>query len=166
MNREIVIDLGAYVESTIKSRISCVCTATFDGTPNTHYCPVCVGVPGTLSMLNREVVRYAVRVVLALGCTIIQYSRFDRKGYLYPDLPKVYQISQLYLPIGRDGAMEAGNCAVGIHGLHMEGGTDKPIHNPWMERIKVDYNHCGVPLIGIVTEPGSRAVKGMVTYLE
>ena len=107
MNWETVIGLETHVELATKSKIFCACTTAFGGAPNTHCCPVCTGMPGALPVLNGKVVEYAVRAALALGCTVTRYSRFDRKNYFYPDLPKAYKISQLYLPIGRDGAVEA-----------------------------------------------------------
>ena len=107
MNWETVIGLETHVELATKSKIFCACTTAFGGAPNTHCCPVCTGMPGALPVLNGKVVEYAVRAALALGCTVTRHSRFDRKNYFYPDLPKAYQISQLYLPIGRDGAVEA-----------------------------------------------------------
>ena len=107
MNWETVIGLETHVELATKSKIFCACTTAFGGAPNTHCCPVCTGMPGALPVLNGKVVEYAVRAALALGCTGTRHSRFDRKNYFYPDLPKAYQISQLYLPIGRDGAVEA-----------------------------------------------------------
>ena len=108
MNWETVIGLETHVELATKSKIFCACTTAFGGAPNTHCCPVCTGMPGALPVLNGKVVEYAVRAALALGCTVTRHSRFDRKNYFYPDLPKAYQISQLYLPIGRDGTVEVG----------------------------------------------------------
>ena len=166
MNWETVIGLETHVELATKSKIFCACTTAFGGAPNTHCCPVCTGMPGALPVLNGKVVEYAVRAALALGCTVTRYSRFDRKNYFYPDLPKAYQISQLYLPIGRDGAVEAGGRTVGIHELHMEEDAGKLIHDPWTEQTKIDYNRCGVPLIEIVTEPDFRTAEEVVAYLE
>ena len=166
MNWETVIGLETHVELATKSKIFCACTTAFGGAPNTHCCPVCTGMPGALPVLNGKVVEYAVRAALALGCTVTRYSRFDRKNYFYPDLPKAYQISQLYLPIGRDGAVEAGGRTVGIHELHMEEDAGKLIHDPWTEQTKIDYNRCGVPLIEIVTEPDFRTAEEVVSYLE
>ena len=166
MNWETVIGLETHVELATKSKIFCACTTAFGGAPNTHCCPVCTGMPGALPVLNGKVVEYAVRAAMALGCTVTRYSRFDRKNYFYPDLPKAYQISQLYLPIGRDGAVEAGGRTVGIHELHMEEDAGKLIHDPWTEQTKIDYNRCGVPLIEIVTEPDFRTAEEVVSYLE
>ena len=166
MNWETVIGLETHVELATKSKIFCACTTAFGGAPNTHCCPVCTGMPGALPVLNGKVVEYAVRAALALGCTVTRHSRFDRKNYFYPDLPKAYQISQLYLPIGRDGAVEAGGRTVGIHELHMEEDAGKLIHDPWTEQTKIDYNRCGVPLIEIVTQPDFRTAEEVVAYLE
>ena len=166
MNWETVIGLETHVELATKSKIFCACTTAFGGAPNTHCCPVCTGMPGALPVLNGKVVEYAVRAALALGCTVTRYSRFDRKNYFYPDLPKAYQISQLYLPIGRDGTVEVGGRTVGIHELHMEEDAGKLIHDPWTEQTKIDYNRCGVPLIEIVTEPDFRTAEEVVAYLE
>ena len=131
MNWETVIGLETHVELATKSKIFCACTTAFGGAPNTHCCPVCTGMPGALPVLNGKVVEYAVRAAMALGCTVTRYSRFDRKNYFYPDLPKAYQISQLYLPIGRDGTVEVGGRTVGIHELHLEEDAGKLIHDPW-----------------------------------
>ena len=166
MNWETVIGLETHVELATKSKIFCACTTAFGGAPNTHCCPVCTGMPGALPVLNGKVVEYAVRAALALGCTVTRYSRFDRKNYFYPDLPKAYQISQLYLPIGRDGAVEAGGRTVGIHELHMEEDAGKLVHDPWIDQTRCDYNRCGVPLVEIVTEPDFRTAEEVVAYLE
>lgn len=116
---ETVIGLEVHVELATKSKIFCGCTTQFGGEPNTHCCPVCTGMPGTLPVLNKQVVEFAMAAGLALGCTITQNCKFDRKNYFYPDLPKAYQISQLYLPICRDGGIEieteSGKKIVRIH---------------------------------------------------
>lgn len=103
MTWETVIGLETHVELATKTKIFCSCTTEFGGDPNTHCCPVCMGMPGTLPVLNRRVAEYATKACLALNCDITRYCKFDRKNYFYPDLPKAYQISQLYLPIGRNG---------------------------------------------------------------
>ena len=121
------------MELATKSKIFCACTTAFGGAPNTHCCPVCTGMPGALPVLNGKVVEYAVRAALALGCTVTRYSRFDRKNYFYPDLPKAYQVSQLYLPIARNGrvsiATAAGEKDIRIHELHMEEDAGKLVHD-------------------------------------
>ena len=124
MTWETVIGLETHAELATRTKIFCSCTTRFGGEPNTHCCPICTGMPGTLPMVNRKVVEYACRAGLALNCEITRRSRFDRKNYFYPDLPKAYQVSQLYLPIARNGrvsiATAAGEKVVRIHELHME----------------------------------------------
>ena len=167
---ETVIGLETHVELATKTKIFCGCTTAFGGPPNTHCCPVCTGMPGTLPVLNGRVLEFAVKAGLALNCQITRYSRFDRKNYFYPDLPKAYQISQLYLPIARDGAVsistEAGDKTIRIHELHMEEDAGKLAHDPWIDQTRADYNRCGVPLIEIVTQPDFRTADEVIAYLE
>ena len=125
MNYEMVLGLEVHVELATKTKIFCSCTTEFGGEPNTHCCEVCTGQPGALPVLNRKVVEYSVRAGLATGCSITQRCKFDRKNYFYPDLPKAYQISQLYLPICHDGGIEVetedgGKKIIGIKEIHME----------------------------------------------
>lgn len=167
MTWETVIGLETHVELATKTKIFCGCTTAFGGAPNTHCCPVCTGMPGTLPVLNRSVLDFAVKAGLALGCGITKYSKFDRKNYFYPDLPKAYQISQLYLPICRDGAVPiATGKAIRIHEIHMEEDAGKLVHDPWIDQTRADYNRCGVPLIEIVTEPDFRTADEVIAYLE
>ena len=170
MTWETVIGLETHVELATKTKIFCSCTTEFGGDPNTHCCPVCTGMPGTLPVLNKKVLEFAVKAGLALNCSITRYSRFDRKNYFYPDLPKAYQISQLYLPIARDGAVsihtDAGDKTIRIHELHMEEDAGKLVHDPWADQTRADYNRCGVPLIEIVTEPDFRSADEVIAYLE
>lgn len=170
MTWETVIGLETHVELATKTKIFCGCTTRFGGAPNTHCCPVCTGMPGTLPVLNRRVLEFAVKAGLALNCSITRYGKFDRKNYFYPDLPKAYQISQLYLPIARDGAVpihtDAGDKTVRIHELHMEEDAGKLVHDPWIDQTRADYNRCGVPLIEIVTEPDFRTADEVIAYLE
>jgi aspartyl-tRNA(Asn)/glutamyl-tRNA(Gln) amidotransferase subunit B len=171
MTWETVIGLETHVELATKTKIFCSCTTEFGGDPNTHCCPVCTGMPGTLPVMNEKVLEYAVKAGLALGCEITRYCKFDRKNYFYPDLPKAYQISQLYLPICRNGAVkirtEAGvEKTIHIHELHMEEDAGKLVHDPWIDQTRADYNRCGVPLIEIVTEPDFRAADEVIAYLE
>lgn len=167
---EMVIGLEVHVELATKTKIFCGCTTQFGGAPNTHCCPVCTGMPGTLPVLNRQVVEYAVAAGLALHCDITRHTKFDRKNYFYPDLPKAYQVSQLYAPICRDGHVDietdAGKKRVGIHEIHMEEDAGKLVHDPWSDRTMVDYNRCGVPLLEIVSEPDMRSAQEAVAYLE
>jgi aspartyl-tRNA(Asn)/glutamyl-tRNA(Gln) amidotransferase subunit B len=167
---ETVIGLEVHVELATKTKIFCACSTAFGGAPNTHTCPVCTGQPGSLPVLNRQVVEYAVAVGLATNCTITQYSKFDRKNYFYPDNPQNYQISQLYLPICRNGSVEietaAGKKAVRIHEIHMEEDAGKLVHDEWEDVSIVDYNRSGVPLIEIVSEPDMRSADEVIAYLE
>ena len=161
MTWETVIGLETHVELATKTKIFCGCTTAFGGAPNTHCCPVCTGMPGTLPVLNRKVLEFAVKAGLALNCEITRYTKFDRKNYFYPDLPKAYQISQLYLPICRNGAVDiGGGKTIRIHELHMEEDAGKLVHDPWIDQTRADYNRCGVPLIEIVTEPDFRTAEG------
>ena len=167
MTWETVIGLETHVELATKTKIFCSCTTQFGGAPNTHCCPVCTGMPGTLPVLNEKVLEFAVKAGLALNCEIRRKSRFDRKNYFYPDLPKAYQISQLYLPICHDGAVDiGGGKTIRIHEMHMEEDAGKLVHDPWLDQTRADYNRCGVPLIEIVTEPDFRSAEEVVAYLE
>ena len=167
---ETVIGLEVHVELATKTKIFCGCSTEFGGAPNTHTCPVCTGMPGSLPVLNKQVVEYAIAVGLATNCSITQYCKFDRKNYFYPDNPQNYQISQLYLPICRNGGIEietaAGKKTVGIHEIHMEEDAGKLVHDDWTGSSMVDYNRSGVPLIEIVSEPDMRSTDEVIAYLE
>ena len=167
---ETVIGLEIHVELATKTKIFCSCSTEFGGAPNSHTCPVCTGMPGSLPVLNKQVVEYAMAVGLATNCKITQYCKFDRKNYFYPDNPQNYQISQLYLPICRDGGVEietsAGKKTVRIHEIHMEEDAGKLIHDEWEDVSIVDYNRSGVPLIEIVSEPDMRSAEEVIAYLE
>ena len=167
---ETVIGLEVHVELATKTKIFCGCSTAFGGAPNTHTCPVCTGMPGSLPVLNKQVVEYAMAVGLAANCQINQYCKFDRKNYFYPDNPQNYQISQLYLPICHDGWIEidtaAGKKKIRIHEIHMEEDAGKLIHDEWDDCSLVDYNRSGVPLIEIVSEPDMRSAEEVVAYLE
>lgn len=167
---ETVIGLEVHVELATKTKIFCGCSTAFGGEPNTHTCPVCTGMPGSLPVLNKQVLEYAVAVGLATNCTITQYCKFDRKNYFYPDNPQNYQISQLYLPICHDGYVEIeteeGKKKVGIHEIHMEEDAGKLVHDEWGDCSLVDYNRSGVPLIEIVSEPDMRSAQEVIAYLE
>lgn len=167
---ETVIGLEVHVELATKTKIFCSCSTEFGKAPNTHTCPVCTGMPGSLPVLNKQVVEYAMAVGLATNCTITQYCKFDRKNYFYPDNPQNYQISQLYLPICRNGGIDietaAGSRRIGIHEIHMEEDAGKLIHDEWEDCSLVDYNRSGVPLIEIVSEPDMRSAEEVIAYLE
>lgn len=168
---ETVIGLEVHVELATKTKIFCGCSTEFGGAPNTHTCPVCTGMPGSLPVLNKQVVEYAMAVGLATNCTITQNCKFDRKNYFYPDNPQNYQISQLYLPICRDGKVEielenGEKKYVRIHEIHMEEDAGKLIHDEWDDTSMVDYNRSGVPLIEIVSEPDMRSADEVIAYLD
>ena len=167
---ETVIGLEVHVELATKTKIFCACSTAFGGAPNTHTCPVCTGMPGSLPVLNKQVVEYALAVGLATNCQIHQYCKFDRKNYFYPDNPQNCQISQLYLPICHDGGVEietaGGKKIIGIHEIHMEEDAGKLVHDEWEDCSLVDYNRSGVPLIEIVSEPDMRSAEEVIAYLE
>ena len=167
---EMVVGLEVHVELATRTKLFCACSAAFGGAPNTHCCPVCSGMPGALPVLNRRVVDLAIATGLALGCRITRHTQFDRKNYFYPDLPKAYQISQLYMPICRGGSVQIDvggvQKTVRIHEIHMEEDAGKLVHDPWTDRTMADYNRCGVPLLEIVSEPDMRSPEEVVAYLE
>ena len=171
MEWEIVMGLEVHTELATKTKIFCGCSTEFGGAPNTHVCEICSGMPGTLPLLNERVVEFAVRTGLATNCKITQKTKFDRKNYFYPDLPKAYQISQLYLPICRNGYIEVKGengepKKIGIHEIHMEEDAGKLIHDEFEDCTLVDYNRCGVPLLEIVSEPDFRSADEVIEYLE
>ena len=167
---ETVIGLEVHVELATRTKIFCGCSTAFGSAPNTHTCPVCTGMPGSLPVLNKQVVEYAMAVGVAMNCEINQYCKFDRKNYFYPDNPQNYQISQLYLPICHDGGIEIetseGKKTIGIHEIHMEEDAGKLVHDDWEDVSLVDYNRSGVPLIEIVSEPDMRSAEEVIAYLD
>ncbi len=167
---ETVIGLEVHVELATKTKIFCGCSTEFGGAPNTHTCPVCTGMPGSLPVLNKQVVEYAMAIGLAANCEITKICKFDRKNYFYPDNPQNYQISQLYLPIARNGYIEiessTGRKKVRIHEMHMEEDAGKLVHDEWDDTSLVDYNRSGVPLVEIVSEPDMRSAEDVISYLE
>ena len=168
---ETVIGLEVHVELATKTKIFCGCSTAFGAEPNAHTCPVCTGMPGSLPVLNKQVVEYAMKVGVATNCDITRYCKFDRKNYFYPDNPQNYQISQLYLPICRNGYVEikdkdGNDKKVGIHEIHMEEDAGKLVHDEWDDCSYVDFNRSGVPLIEIVSEPDMRSAEEVIAYLE
>ena len=168
---ETVIGLEVHVELATKTKIFCSCSTAFGGAINAHTCPVCTGMPGSLPVLNKQVVEYAMAVGLATKCEITRYCKFDRKNYFYPDNPQNYQISQLYLPICRNGGIEieteqGGKKTVGIHEIHMEEDAGKLVHDEDGDVSVVDFNRSGVPLIEIVSEPDMRSAEEVIAYLD
>ncbi len=167
---EVVIGLEVHAELNTKTKIFCSCQNQFGAEPNTNCCPTCMAFPGTLPVLNKEVVSHCMKMGLAVGCHINRISRSDRKNYFYPDLPKAYQISQLDLPVCENGLFEFYSQGVKkqcrINRIHIEEDAGKLIHEPSLGGSLVDYNRGGVPLIEIVTEPDLRASQEAKDFLE
>jgi aspartyl-tRNA(Asn)/glutamyl-tRNA(Gln) amidotransferase subunit B len=170
---ETVIGLEVHVELKTNSKIFCNSTTAFGGEPNTHVCPVCLGLPGVLPVINKKALEYTIRTALALNCEIAGFSKFDRKNYYYPDMPKNYQISQYDLPIAPKGHLNIeldGNIRrIGITRVHLEEDTGKLVHPGTITTSPysfVDYNRAGVPLMEIVSEPDLRSPEEAKAYLE
>lgn len=169
-----VIGLEIHAELLTKSKVFCTCSAEFGGDKNTRCCPVCSGMPGTLPIINQTAVEYAVKAGFALGCDINKFSTFDRKNYFYPDLPKAYQISQLYLPLCINGLVpiefdengEKKSKNIRINRIHLEEDAGKLIHDDLNGVSLADYNRCGIPLIEIVTEPDIGSAEEAKAFVE
>ncbi|MEZ0328334.1 MAG: Asp-tRNA(Asn)/Glu-tRNA(Gln) amidotransferase subunit GatB [Dissulfuribacterales bacterium] len=170
MNYEAVIGLEVHCQLQTHTKIFCGCSAQFGASPNTHVCPVCLGMPGVLPVLNRQVVDYAMRMALAVNCRINPVNRFARKHYFYPDLPKGYQISQYELPLAEHGwvdvELDGKTKRIGITRIHMEEDAGKLIHSTVQPTSFVDLNRAGVPLIEIVSEPDIRSPEEAALYLK
>lgn len=170
MEFEAVIGIEVHAELSTKTKIYCGCENSFGGEINTHCCPICTGMPGTLPKLNGKVVEYAIKAGLAMNCGIEKNSKQDRKNYFYPDLPKAYQISQFDLPLCHDGYIDinvnGGKKRIGITRIHIEEDAGKSLHDVVPGKSLMDYNRCGVPLIEIVSEPDMRSVEEAGEYLE
>ncbi len=165
MKYELVAGFETHIELSTKTKIFCSCTTEFGGEPNTHCCPVCIGLPGTLPKLNRQVVRYGIMAGLATHGEIAEISKMDRKNYCYPDLSKAYQISQLYAPLSKGGYVElSSGKKIRLHHIHIEEDAGKLIHQHG--DTYVDYNRGGVPLIEIVSEPDIRSIDEAREYVE
>ena len=166
---EMVIGLEVHVELKTKTKIFCSCSTAYGAAPNTQTCPVCMGLPGVLPVLNGKVVEYAIKAGLATNCTIAHYSKQDRKNYFYPDLPKAYQISQYDLPLCENGYVMIetpdGPKKIGITRIHIEEDAGKLVHDDEYGTM-IDCNRCGVPLIEIVSEPDIRSAEEAYAYLE
>ncbi|MDN5347166.1 MAG: aspartyl-tRNA(Asn)/glutamyl-tRNA(Gln) amidotransferase subunit [Clostridia bacterium] len=172
MEYEAVIGLEVHAELKTGSKAFCNCTTAFGGEPNTHVCPICLGLPGVLPKINRKVVEFGLKAALALNCQVASFCKFDRKNYYYPDLPKNYQISQYDLPLARHGFLEievnGEKKKIGIARVHMEEDAGKLIHvdGSGGGYTLVDYNRAGVPLLEIVSEPDLRSPAEARAYME
>jgi aspartyl-tRNA(Asn)/glutamyl-tRNA(Gln) amidotransferase subunit B len=170
MELEPVIGLEVHAQLKTRTKIFCGCSTAFGAPPNSHVCPVCLGLPGVLPVLNRRVLEFSLRLALATGCTVNRESRFARKNYFYPDLPKGYQISQYERPIAEHGRLDiettsGGRRRIGITRIHMEEDAGKLIHDPDRPLSRVDLNRTGVPLLEIVSEPDLRTPEEAGAYL-
>lgn len=167
---ETVIGLEVHAELNTNTKIYCGCKNEFGGATNTHCCPVCLGLPGSLPVLNKRVVEYAMKAGLALGCEITHYSKMDRKNYFYPDTPKAYQISQFDLPLCQNGHIDievnGETKRIGITRIHIEEDAGKLLHGEGQDYSLADYNRSGVPLIEIVSEPDLRSPEEARLYME
>lgn len=170
MEYEAIIGLEVHAQLLTDSKIFCSCSTKFGAPPNTHVCPVCMGMPGVLPVLNKKVLEYALKMALATHCRIAPHSVFARKNYFYPDLPKGYQISQYELPLAEDGYIEievnGEKRKIGIARIHIEEDAGKLIHDPYRPLSYVDFNRTGVPLIEIVSKPDMRTPEEAVAYLK
>lgn len=168
---EVIIGLEVHAELATKTKIYCNCSTEFGADPNTHCCPVCTGMPGSLPVLNEKVVEYAVKMGLATNSEIARFSKQDRKNYFYPDTPRAYQISQYDLPLCENGYVdirfgENHKKRIGITRIHIEDDAGKLIHDAFTGDTLVDMNRCGVPLIEIVSEPDIRSAEEAVAYMQ
>ncbi|MGD8371973.1 MAG: Asp-tRNA(Asn)/Glu-tRNA(Gln) amidotransferase subunit GatB [Syntrophobacterales bacterium] len=170
MDYEAVIGLEVHAQLLTESKIFCGCSTKFGAAPNTHTCPVCLGMPGVLPVLNRKVVEFTLRLALATHCKIARTSRFARKNYFYPDLPKGYQISQYELPVAEHGRLDieinGETKRIGITRIHLEEDAGKLVHDEVQSLSYVDFNRTGVPLIEVVSEPDLRTPEEASTYLK
>ncbi len=170
MGYETVIGLEVHAELSTKTKIFCNCSTEFGAPPNTHTCPVCLGHPGVLPVANKQAIEFAIKASLALNCEINKETKFDRKNYFYPDLPKAYQISQFDKPVGKNGWIDievnGENKRIRINRLHLEEDAGKLTHSEYGDGSLVDFNRVGVPLIEIVSEADMSSPEEARTYLE
>ena len=166
---EPVIGLEIHAELATRTKLFCGCSTKFGAPPNSQVCPICMGLPGVLPVVNEKAVEYMIRTALALNCTITRQTKFDRKNYYYPDLPKNYQISQQYLPFAKDGFLEIKlgdeKKKIGIGNIHLEEDAGKNIHLENGKASFVDLNRTGIPLVEIVTKPDMRSLEEVEIFM-
>ncbi len=165
-----VIGLEIHAQLLTKTKLFCSCSAEYGDPPNTNVCPVCLGYPGALPVLNKEAVKQAIKAALALNCEIAEISYFDRKNYFYPDLPKGYQITQFYKPFATNGYLMIENNGeekkIRIERIHIEEDAGKSIHNKKTGKTYIDFNRTGIPLIEIVTKPDIESAEQASEFLK
>jgi len=170
MKYEVVIGLEIHAELSTQSKAFCGCSTKFGAAPNTQCCPVCIGMPGALPVINKRALEYTVKAGLALNCSIARYTKMDRKNYFYPDLPRACQISQYDVPVCQNGyldiAVNGSTRRIGINRIHLEEDAGKLLHDQYADSTLVDLNRSGVPLIEIVTEPDLRSAEEAKAFLE
>lgn len=162
--------LEIHAELLTNSKVFCTCSAEFGGTPNSRCCPVCSGLPGTLPVLNRRAVEYIIKAGYVMNCSISRFTKWDRKNYFYPDLPKAYQISQMPRPVCLDGRVDINvngtEKSIRINRIHLEEDAGKLVHDEVNRISLADYNRCGIPLIEIVTEPDFHSADEVIAFME
>lgn len=170
MKYEVVIGLEIHAELSTESKAFCGCSTKFGAAPNTQCCPVCIGMPGALPVINKKALEYTIKAGLALNCSIARYTKMDRKNYFYPDLPRACQISQYDLPVCQNGYLDivvnGSTRRIGINRIHLEEDAGKLLHDQYADSTLVDLNRSGVPLIEIVTEPDLRSAEEAKAFLE
>jgi len=164
-----IIGLEVHLELNTESKVFCGCSTQFGSAPNSQVCPVCLGLPGSLPVLNKTALTYALKVALALNCEIADFTKFDRKNYFYPDLPKSYQISQYDKPLSKAGWLDIETNGalkrIGITRVHQEEDTGKLLHKEGVATSLVDFNRSGIPLLEIVSEPDMNSAEEAYEYL-
>ncbi|MDD3928096.1 MAG: Asp-tRNA(Asn)/Glu-tRNA(Gln) amidotransferase subunit GatB, partial [bacterium] len=167
MDYEVVIGMEIHAQLQTESKLFCGCSTKFGGEPNSHCCPICLGFPGSLPVMNRKAVDYVIATALALNCTVARDSIFARKNYYYPDLPKAYQISQYEQPLGENGYLDImdGSRRIRVRRTHLEEDAGKLVHAEGEPFSLVDYNRGGTSLMEIVTEPDIRSAEEAAAYI-
>jgi len=159
MKYETIVGLEVHVQLLTNSKLFCNCSTKFGEKANTQVCPICLGMPGVLPVINEQAVRLAIKSAFALHCEILKFTRFARKNYFYPDLPKNYQISQFEEPLAINGYLNLGKKKIGIKRAHLEEDAGKLLHPEEEAYSLVDFNRCGIPLLEIVSQPELKSLR-------